>query len=309
MYSGPGPASMSLAAQTWDEMAARLSDIAEAYSSVTSTLVEARQDPAAIAVAEAAASHIGWLEAVAVQAQQAASQARAAVDAFDSALAAVVPPSMIIGNRALRISLATTNFLAQNSPEIADTETDYDRMWAQDADAMYTYAAAAEAASTMTPFSSPPPAALGLEHQGAGATEAPGRWSLMTAPEIVSAGRQVMPTIPEALKALSLSPTTTLDACLSAVTSTLSKLSSQSAPTNFAIGHLNSLNKASALDTATARLSRGAKPALAARSGRAASIGALSVPPSWETATIPDRVTRKPLGGDYLVIDPSDLIW
>lgn len=119
---------------------------------------------------------------------------------------------------------------------------------------------------------------------------------------------------PRSTRALSRSPTTTLDACLSAVRSPLSKLSSLSAPSGFAIGHLSRLNKASALDTATALLSLssragGAKPALLARSGHAVSIGTLSVPPSWETATIPDQLTREQLGGDYLVIDPSDLIW
>lgn len=314
MYSGPGSASMRLAAETWDGMAARLYDIVEAYWSATWLLVKARQDSEVMAITASVVTQIGWLNAVAAQAQQTATQARAAVDAFESALAAVVPPSVIIGNRALRISLARMNFLAQNSPEIASTEADYDRMWAQEATAMYTCAAAAEAASTMRPFSSPPPVAPRLDHQYAVVAEAPGRWSLLTAPEIVSVGCRVMPTIPEALEALSRSPTTTLDACLSAVRSPLSKLSSLSAPSGFAIGHLSRLNKASALDTATALLSLssragGAKPALLARSGHAVSIGTLSVPPSWETATIPDQLTREQLGGDYLVIDPSDLIW
>src|SRR5262249_2621138 len=149
-------------------------------------------------------------------------------------------------NRAQRTSLAKANCLGQISPAIADTEADYEQMWAQDAEAMYAYAGASAAASTMEPFTSPPTTA-GPTNQGAAVT-----WAVKSAPGLISAGHPVMTTIPEALKALSLSPATTLDASLSPVTSSLSKLSSLCAPSGFAINHLNSLNKVAALNSAAA---------------------------------------------------------
>ncbi|WP_245845366.1 PPE family protein [Mycobacterium arosiense] len=313
MYSGPGSASMSLAAEAWDEMALSLYGIAQAYRSAISTPVRAPQRSAATVIAESAVSYIGWLNDVAAQAQRTAAQARAAVDAFESALAAVVAPSVIHANRALRMSLVATNCLAQNGPAIADTEADYQQMWAQDADAMYAYAAASQAASTVMPLRSPPAIVPAPGDHGAAVTEASDKWSLIAAPQIVSAGCHVMRSIPPALEALSLSPLTTLTACLSAVTSPLSKLGSLSDPSNVAISHLSFLHKAASLETAAALMSdlsqsRGTRPALSARLGRGVSIGKLSVPPSWDTATTPASITYKPLD-HYRVIDPSEFEW
>lgn len=288
---------MSRAAEAWKELAAQLYDIAESHRSV--------------AVVESVASYMEWLNAVAARAQQTALQAKASVDAFETALAAVVPPSVIDANRAHRTSLAASNFLAQNSPAIADTDIAYERIWAQHADAMYTYAAASEAASTLTPFDSLPTEGSGQQDAVA---QASGTWSLIAAPQTVSAGCRVMPVIPRALRALALSPITTLDACLSTVTSPLSKLGSLTAPTDFAINHLNSLNKSASLSRATAMLSHpshlgGATPPVTARLGRGAAIGTLSVPQSWTTAAAPSRIEPEPVDGDYPVIDPSNLRW
>lgn len=293
-------------------MAARLYDIAESYDSVASMLFKARQQSAEMAVAASAVSYTGWLNAIAARAQQTARQAKASVDAFESALAAVVPPAVIAANGALRMSLATANCLAQNSPAIADIDGVYERMWAQDVDAMYTYAAASQAAATLTPFDSPPTVGCG-EHDAAVA-EPSGAWSLIAAPQVVSAGGHVLPVIPRALGALSRSPITTFDTCLSAVTSALSKLGSLSAPSDFAINHLSSLNKVASLSRAAALLPRasgvgGVKPLVTPRLGRATSIGTLSVPQSWASAAIPRHANVEPSNGDYLIIDPSNLLW
>jgi PPE-repeat protein len=48
-----------------------------------------------------------------------------------------------------------TNIVGQNTPAIAATEAQYAQMWAQDAAAMYGYAGASAAATTLTPFTSP----------------------------------------------------------------------------------------------------------------------------------------------------------
>ena len=52
-----------------------------------------------------------------------------------------VPPPVIAANRTQLMSLTATNFFGQNTPAIAATEAQYSEMWAQDAAAMYGYAA------------------------------------------------------------------------------------------------------------------------------------------------------------------------
>ena len=124
MYSGPGPESMICAATAWDGLAAQLSDMAANYSSVTSKLAQRMQGPASMTMTQAAAPHIEWLKAAAAQAEQAAAQARAAASAYESALAAMVPPAAIDANRAQWMSLVSTNCLGQTGPAIADAEAD-----------------------------------------------------------------------------------------------------------------------------------------------------------------------------------------
>jgi hypothetical protein len=108
------------------------------------------------------------------------------------------------------------------------------------------------------------------------------------APQVLSAGQQVMSAIPQALQAFSASPLTTVDVPLAAVTSPLSKLSSLTTPSDVALTHLSSMNKAAALQTATSLLSLLTKPSVTARLGRAASVGTstgtLSVPRAWAQA-------------------------
>ncbi len=57
-------------------------------------------------------------------------------------VAAAVPPPAIAPHRVQLVHLIATNLLGQNTPVIAATETQYEEMWAQDAAAMYGYAAA-----------------------------------------------------------------------------------------------------------------------------------------------------------------------
>lgn len=289
MYSGPGSGSMMAATAAWETLAARLHHTAADYRSVSSRLAGGWQGPAATAVSQALAAFITWLNAATAQAEHAATQAKAAASAHDAAFAAMVPPPLIDANRAVRISLASTNCLGQTSPAIADTDADYEHMWAQDADAMYAYASASAAASWVTPFTSPPTTA-GLARQGAAVTQQSRSWALTAAPEVISTGYQVMSAIPGALQALSSSPLTTFDAFLSSVTSSLSKLSSLSAPLDFAICRLNSLNKAAALRSLLPNPGGVRGAAFTAGFGRATSIGTLSVPQAWATAT-PSPVT------------------
>jgi PPE-repeat protein len=306
MYSGPGSGPMTAAATAWDGLSANLYDAAADYSSRTAKLAEGWRGPAATAMTQTSAHYLGWLNATAAQAQRAAAQARAAATAYESALAAMVPPPVIDANRALKESLAVTNCLGQTSQDIADADADYERMWAQDADAMYGYAGASAEAATVTQFDSPP-AAAGPAGGDAAATRASGGWALQSAPDVISAGSQVMSTIPGTLEALSLSPLTTFDVSLSPVTISLSKLSSLAAPSDFAINHLNSLNKAAALQSLLPNPGAASVPAITARFGRGSPVGTLSVPPAWVRATTPTPVIAQPLRRGW-VCEPIRLV-
>ena len=298
MYAGPGSGSMIEAVTAWERLATQLSTAAADYRAATSKLAAGWGSPASTVMTEATTPYIDWLDAAAKNAEYTAAQAKSAVSAHQTALAAIVPPSAIDTNRAQRTSLAKANRLGQCSPAIADIEAEYDQMWAQDTEAMYAYARACADASTVTPFSSPPPLPNPARQDSGEAPAARSRaWT--AAPEVISAGSQLMSTIPEVLGALSSSPVAMFATSLSSVTSPLSKLSSLSAPSGVAISHLNSLNRAAALDSAAAlrslipNVSRpsGAK---GAGLGRGISIGTLWVPQAWARATAPRPVTEAP---------------
>ncbi len=89
-------------------------------------------------------------------AEQAGMQAAAAAAAYEAAFVMTVPPPVITANRVLVMTLIATNFFGQNSAAIAVAEAQYAEMWAQDAVAMYGYAAASASASRLIPFAAPP---------------------------------------------------------------------------------------------------------------------------------------------------------
>jgi PPE-repeat protein len=66
---------------------------------------------------------------------------------------------MIMANRSQLMSLVATNILGQNAAAIAATEAHYAEMWAQDAAAMYEYADASSGATRLVPFRAPTPIA------------------------------------------------------------------------------------------------------------------------------------------------------
>ena len=157
MYAGAGAGPLLTASVAWDELATELATAASSYSSVITGLTSGPWlGPAAIGAAAAAMPYAVWMGATSTQAQEAAAQARAAVGAYEAAYAMTVPPAVISANRTLLAALVATNFFGQNSPAIAATEAHYSEMWAQDAAAMYGYAASSASASTLTPFEGPP---------------------------------------------------------------------------------------------------------------------------------------------------------
>ncbi|MEE6176442.1 PPE domain-containing protein [Mycobacterium sp. 050134] len=275
LYDGPGSQSLSEAAATWHRLSQRLWTAAADYAKLAARL------PAADAAAHAAAC-VEWLEATAASAEDAAHGAAASARAHDAALTATVPPPAIEANRTRRKSLAAANILGQASPAVADTDTDYDGMWVRNARAMAAYARASAAASVLTPFA--PPATPACR-----APAAP-TWAVASAPHVVSTGRRVMSSIPDALRALGRSPSTTLDVPLASATPSLSRLSSLSAPSGIAISRLNALNKAAALRYLLP--GNGQAPTIRVRLGRASLLGALSVPRVWSAVATPIPVRR-----------------
>ena len=177
MYAGPGAGSMLAAAGSWDGLAADLHSTAAAAGSVVSGLAGSSwRGAASTSMAAAVAPYLTWMTATAAQIEQVANQARAAAAAYEAAFAMTVPPAVVAANRAQLMALIATNLLGQNTPAIMATEAHYGEMWAQDAAAMYGYAASSAAASALAPFTPPKSTAnpAGVSGQSAAVAQAAG---------------------------------------------------------------------------------------------------------------------------------------
>ena len=200
MYAGPGSGPMLAAATAWDGLAAELQSTAASYGSAISELTGGPWlGSSSASMAAAAAPYLDWMTGTSAQAEQTATQAKAAAAAYEAAFAMTVPPAMIAANRTLLMALIATNIFGQNTAAIAATETDYAEMWAQDAAAMYGYAGSSAAASTLTPFTPPPPT---TNPAGAGSQAA------AVAQSSASSGSQLMNAVPQALQGLASSAAT-----------------------------------------------------------------------------------------------------
>jgi PPE-repeat protein len=203
MYAGPGAGSMVAAAAAWNGLAAELQSGAAAYGSVISGLTGGPwQGPSSMAMAAAVAPYVTWMRATAGQAELAATQALAAAAAHEAAFAATVSPPEIAANRAQLMMLVATNLFGQNTPQIAATEAQYGEMWAQDAAAMYGYAASSAATTAkVTPFTAAPQttSAAGLAAQATAAAQTTGT---STGAGVQSTLSQLMSTVQTALRNL-----------------------------------------------------------------------------------------------------------
>ncbi|OBH40310.1 PPE family protein [Mycobacterium sp. E183] len=204
VYSGPGPAPLLAAAASWDGLAAELRSAAGSYGSTISELRVLWRGPASTAMATAATTYIAWLDGTAVQAEQTAVQAKAAAAAYEAVFAATVPPPVVAANRALLASLIATNILGQNTPAIAATEAQYAEMWAQDAGAMYAYAASSSAAAQLTPFAAPAPTTEGSAEADQSAAVASALGS-SSASRVESALSEAVSQAPAGLQSLAVS--------------------------------------------------------------------------------------------------------
>ena len=201
MYAGAGSGPMIAAAEAWQGLAAELHSAANSYQSVVSGLTAGSwSGPSSASMAAAAASYSAWLTAAATQAEETAAQAKSAVAAYQAAFTSTVPPTMVAANRSQLTTLVATNLFGRNTQAIAANEAQYGEMWAQDAAAMYGYAASSASATTLTPFTPPQQNTnpSGSAGQAAAVSEATGT-SAGNAQSTVSSIQQAFSAVPNAL--------------------------------------------------------------------------------------------------------------
>jgi PPE-repeat protein len=155
IHSGPGAESLANAAAAWQQLSANLEDAADNYASSLSSMDESWYGPSSAAMFQAVTPYVTWLRTTAQQTQQTAAAAQAAAAAFSSVQASVVPTATVAANRTRLVQLLATNVFGRNLPAIAQTESDYQTMWANNAAAMTRYQAASSQASSLPQLTSP----------------------------------------------------------------------------------------------------------------------------------------------------------
>lgn len=328
MYSGPGSAPMIAAASAWDALAAQLELHAVGYSSTLAELQGQWTGGSSTAMAGAVAPYVNWATTSAVQAEQAAGQARAAAAAYETAFAMTVPPPAIAANRIQLAILVATNFFGQNTPAIAANETEYAEMWAQDATAMYGYAASSSAASRMTPFTEPPQTTnvSGGSDQAAAVTQAASGstgQTQVTLSQLMSALPQQLQTLAAggAGNASAADPPTAATSIVNAFSVFNTLVSGPAQPfwsttyavfsagqfgtgLNLANHQLMTAAAKAAASTANALTPVGARGAVLATMGQATPVGQLSVPQTWAAPSPAVGALNEPIpmsGTDFRV--------
>ena len=156
MYSGAGAGPLMAASSSFSALSSELSSNAASYESIISHLGSEWTGPSSTAMVASAQTLITWLTTTAAQLEDAAVAATSSAAAYEAAHAATIPPAVVYANRAQLAVLVATNILGQNTPAIAANEAMYGEFWAQDAAAMYGYSAAASTASSaLTPLTDP----------------------------------------------------------------------------------------------------------------------------------------------------------
>ncbi|OCB52112.1 hypothetical protein A5677_21985 [Mycobacterium malmoense] len=220
MYTGPGPEALTAAASAWNGLAAELNSTALGYDKVTTALSgEEWLGPAAASMAQAVAPYVAWLRTTAAQAEQTANQMHAAATAYETALAATVPPPLVAANRAQTAQLLATNVLGLNTPAIAQLEAQYGEMWAQDATTMYSYAGQSAAATKVAPFTAAPQIAnpSAQATQGTAVANATGNSAASSTQSVLSHAVSSTPNTLQALAAPAATQSSTTSAPFSEI--------------------------------------------------------------------------------------------
>ncbi|AKN15361.1 PPE family protein [Mycobacterium haemophilum DSM 44634] len=288
IYSGPGSGPLVAAATAWQKLATELNSTAASYDSVISGLISQQwRGPSSLSMAAAAAPYVAWMRTTAAQAEQAAAQALAAASAYEAAYSTTVPPAAIAANRSMVTSLIQTNILGQNTPAIATVEAQYGEMWAQDIAAMDSYAGSSAAASELTPFTSPPqtsdPAALASQAvtpAAAAAAAAAPTLDVTDLPLLADLDLLVLAAVAVSLGSMGIAAAQFTESTRHDEVDEQQKAQAleQNPP---AAGGESPVAKAPSLPLNS--------PSVAAVTGRAATVGGLSVPQTW---AVPPAVRR-----------------
>mgnify|MGYP005813579027 CR=1 FL=1 len=348
MYTGPGPGSLVAAALAWDGLAAELQTTASLYRSAVAGLTTGRWlGPSSLSMASAFGPYAAWMAGTAARAAETASQAMLAVEAYEAAFAMTVPPPAVMANRAQLAALVASNFFGQNSAAIAATEAEYGAMWAQDAAAMYEYAANSAAASSVTPLVPPPQVAnpagvigqatsVGKAAAGTGAEHAASIVSSVPttllklaspSPNVVNAAAPgllggTLASLSPALVSLAVTPVYAIPSYFMAAATPLYVLSSSMAIAQSGQGMQATANAeqraAAAAEAANPAATGGANPSLTSSVtssvGKATSLGPLSVPASWTSvapaakASTAAALTNAAFNGENVANVPPSLL-
>ena len=174
IHSGPGAESLVAAAAAWQQLGTTLEDSAASYNAALTSLDSTWHGPSSALMLQAVEPYVTWLRATAQQTQQVAASAQTAAAAYNSVSASVVPTAQVLANRTRLAQLLATNIFGRNLPAIAQTEAEYQAMWANNSAAMSRYQATSAQASTLPQFSSPTSSTNpnGLSTQAAGSPAA-----------------------------------------------------------------------------------------------------------------------------------------
>lgn len=156
IHTGPGAGSLIEAAGAWQRLAVELENSVSTYASTLSSLIESWDGPSAMAMLQSIQPYLLWLRETAQQSAQMAASAEAAAAAFTATRSTVVHPSVVTANRTRLLQLLATNRFGSNTAAIAETENEYQTMWANNAAAMSRYQATTSQATTqLSQFNSP----------------------------------------------------------------------------------------------------------------------------------------------------------
>ncbi|SON62398.1 PPE family protein PPE15 [Mycobacterium simulans] len=329
MYAGAGAAPLLAAAAAWNGLAVELSTAAASFESVVTRLsTEQWMGPASLSMVAAAQPFVAWLTDTAESSALAAAQAMASAAAFETAFAMTVPPAEVAANRAQLAALIETNILGQNAEAIAATEASYGEMWAQDASAMYGYAASSAIAGRLDPLTKPShitnPAGIANQAAAVGQAAATGSAQQVALSNLIS-------NVPDAVVSLASPVAATTDAAgLDAVVQADFSKSVEYAWHGLSGGiadfsmasvsnsvFIDSADTAGTISQAVARAAPAAgtghpitprviaRPALSAGLGDASAVGRLSVPASWSTAA-PAATSGTALDGTGWAVPEDD---
>lgn len=269
MYMGPGSGPMLSAATAWSALSTSLADSATETHTLVAGLEGVWHGPSSEEMAAKVSQHVAWLSETSAHAARTAAQAHAAAAAYEAAFAATVPPPQIAANRALLAALVASNILGQNIAAITATETQYMEIWAQDVEAMSMYAASSQQATALDAIEPPPSGSTTPGSTTPPTTPLSDLWSYLL-------GGQTLPELfwTTTQSGLSSGPYESVPSILSLLTglwagttaaSVLSSVSNAVAPSSSPLSFLET--------TPTAAI------------GGSTSIGGLSVPTSWGSAT------------------------